>query len=66
MKKGYCPIDGMVYTNNFPGGCTLPAETFLIFKRNLWLLKKPDFPDLPVSYIFIYFYVILENTYLPN
>ena len=38
MKKGYCPIDGMVYTNNFPGRCALPAETFLIFKRNLWFV----------------------------
>ena len=40
MKKGYCPIDGMVYTNNFPGRCALPAETFLIFKRNLWFLEN--------------------------
>ncbi len=34
MKKGYCHIDGKVYTDNFPGRCALPAETFLIFKRN--------------------------------
>ena len=40
MKKGYCPIDDMVYTNNFPGRCALPAETFLIFKRNLWFVEN--------------------------
>ena len=34
MKKGYCHIDGKVYTDNFPGRCALPAETFLIFRRN--------------------------------
>ena len=43
MKKGYCHIDRKVYTINFPGGCTLPAETFLRFKRNVWFLENVMF-----------------------
>ena len=55
MKKGYCPIDGMVYTNNFPGRCALPAETFLIFERNLWFLENIMF--LLYKYVHLFSFI---------